>query len=269
MSGAGNDFVVCRRTDWPFADISRGRIRLLCARGTGVGVDGLLVLKRLRKDRDTFRMSYYNSDGSRAAFCGNGARCAAQWAYRNGWVPKRFSFWTDSGNVEARIVRGGCVRIRMPEPRWEDREKRVRALGRWWRVLSVFVGVPHAVIWVGNLKKAAVELWGRSIRFHSAFGRQGTNVDFVSEDGRGGIEIRTYERGVERETSACGSGAVASAVAFCLKRNVSPPILCKTASGEVLTVDFSGDGLSHKKSGLGPVWLEGPVRTLFEGIYYF
>ncbi len=249
MSGAGNDFVLVEESSL------RGRpraplARRLCLRRGGVGADGLLIVGR--KDSSP-TVDYYNADGSRA-FCANGARCAAWWARRRGWVGKRFTLRSSRGDIEAEVPRPGRARLRMPAARRARFGLSLRALGRRWKAHSIDTGVPHAVVEVEGLDRFPVASVGRALRRHPAFGRAGANVNFISRRGRL-LLIRTYERGVEDETLACGTGAVAAALCAHRLYGLSSPIRVQAAGGE-LAVRFD----SFER-----IWLEGPAEVLFEG----
>ncbi|MDE2491890.1 MAG: diaminopimelate epimerase [Elusimicrobia bacterium] len=244
LSGAGNDFVLLagRRGSAALA-------RRLCSRRAGIGADGLLGLTR-RGGR--LRLDYRNADGS-SAFCGNGTRCAALWAAAHGWVRgPRFVLHTARGPLGARLSGRGRASISMPVPRRMRLARRLKVFGRTVTVHFVEVGVPHAVVFVPDVERADLGGLGRALRFHKAFGRAGANVDFVQVRGRA-LLLRTYERGVEGETLACGTGAVAvAAVARALGR-VGDRARVR-ARGGVLDVEL-GAGAR----------LEGPGETVFTG----
>lgn len=245
LSGAGNDFVL---VEGPLAAArARALARRLCDRREGVGADGLLVAER-------GRVRYLNADGS-DAFCGNGARCAAWWLSRRGWGGSSFSL---SGVAVKAAVAAGSGRVRMPDAT-PVRRLKVRAEGRSWDVRFLDTGVPHAVVVVAAKDLAAfpVARVGHALRRHRAFGPAGTNVDFVAAV-PGGLRLRTYERGVEDETLACGTGAVAAALAARGGRAGRTRV---RALGGTLTVAFS----PRKDGGFADVWLEGPVRQTFTG----
>lgn len=250
LSGAGNDFVLVTAAAGP------ALARRLCRRRRGVGADGLLAVKRLG---ERIRLSYFNADGSRA-FCGNGLRCAAWWAYRQGWTRgrKEFELETSQGRLRAKITGPNEAAVRMPSPRDVRLGLKLKALGRRLTVHYVDTGVPHAVLAWNDVLNAPVAELGRALRFHKAFAPAGANVDFVAF-GRGALRLRTYERGVEDETLACGTGVTAAAaVAFLLGR-ARPPVRVRAQGGDVLTVRFN--------EGLDDLWLEGPVTPVFRGTF--
>lgn len=252
LTGAGNDFVLL--LERPARSLPEAA-RRICHRQFGIGADGLLLLRPVR--RLDFRLLYYNSDGSRASFCGNGGLCSAYfWSRRTGKTALRFL--ADSGEVAAR-VNGRRARISVPAPTEVRMSRRIRARGRRWRVDFCRAGVPHACLFVKNLERADVRRIGRAIRFHPAFGREGTNVNFVEVLGRRRIATRTYERGVEDETLSCGSGAIAAAVLAFLRGKVRPPVRVSQPGGERV-VDFR-----MRNGRLYDVSLEGEVRIVCEG----
>jgi diaminopimelate epimerase len=235
MSGAGNDFIVVEgRPGLKGPELARK----LCPRRIAIGADGLLVLERGRNG--SHRMIYYNADGSRA-FCGNGSRCAAMWMRRRNWSGRNVSFQSDNGPLEAVVTGPERVRLRMPPATPPES----RTAGKW-RGFFLDTGVPHFVVPVKKLDAVDVEAVGRELRFHKAFAPKGANVNFV-ERGR----IRTYERGVEAETLACGTGAVAAALA-----KGRSPVALKARSGDILKVEWTS---------LSDIWLEGPAVVTFEG----
>ncbi len=199
MHGAGNDFIIFDK----IIDLSPKKISELCNRREGIGADGLIMLSQKEA---SFEMRYYNSDGSRANFCGNGGRCAAYFAFKNFNLNNNFVFFADDGSHEAWIQADLAVKIKMISPFDKD------LYNLSYQGLSynfVNTGVEHVVAFVNNLPDFPVENYGRIIRNHSIF-PNGTNVNFVEKNGSE-IHIRTYERGVEAETLACGTGICAAA----------------------------------------------------------
>lgn len=250
LSGAGNDFVLLEgRVRKPGA-----LARRLCDRREGVGADGLLIVERAPK----LKLSYFNADGSEA-FCGNGSRCAAWWMHRRGWAGGEFSFSTSEGALRARVTGENSAAIRMPPPKVLKLGLTLKVLGRTLTADWLDTGVPHAVIAVKDLPSFPVVELGRAVRRHKAFGAPGANADFVT-CGRKEVGLRTYERGVEDETLACGTGAVAAAVAAFLAGRVKPPVRVRVKSRQILTVRFSSRG-----GAIEDVWLEGPAQLVFQG----
>ncbi|MBI4055836.1 MAG: diaminopimelate epimerase [Elusimicrobia bacterium] len=259
LSGAGNDFILLEAPPGR-RSFSPAQIRRLCDRQQGVGADGILWV---RPENAGVRLRYWNADGSRASFCGNGARCAAFWAgVRSGKRTRaRVRLLCDSGTVEAELLSQGRVRLALPPPRDWRLRKRVRVGGRSFLTHFVRIGVPHVVVEYGDLERFPVAVWGRRLRKAVPFRPEGANVNFVRFEGGRRASLRTYERGVEGETLACGTGAAASAaVGFCLGK-LRSPARCRVRSGQVLTVGAQRDG-SGEIVGL---WQEGPVQVVFRG----
>jgi len=251
MSGSGNDFVVIDNRRKVIRGSPAALAKRLCYRQEGVGGDGLLLLEPSAKA--DFRMVYYNADGSRASMCGNGARCMAWFAHQHKVVGTDFTFETDAYLVHAQ-VRQTRVRVTLSDAQNYQPELPVRIQGKTYKTAFLNTGVPHAVIVVPNVETIDVEALGREFRFHPAFGPKGTNVNFVQKRGANRLRVRTYERGVETETLACGTGVTASAIVAVRQGQVQSPVLCTTTGGDVLTVRLTPT-----------VTLEGPVRLTFKG----
>jgi diaminopimelate epimerase len=260
MSGSGNDFVMIdnRRGDFP-KPLSRWA-KKLCDRHEGVGAHGLLLLEKSAKA--DFRMVYFNADGSRASMCGNGARCMAWFAHHRNAAGTKSVFETDAGLVSA-IVEDHVVEITMGEAK-DYQTHNVRAAGRIWPVTFLNTGVPHAVVFVPRVDAIDIRNVGRALRVHKVFGPAGANVNFVQRVDRHTLKVRTYERGVEGETLACGTGVTASAVAACLKSSVQAPVRCQTAGGDILQVRFNLHPADPSKPAT-QLALRGPVRITFKG----
>jgi len=256
LSGAGNDFLLFESKKLP-KGARAALARRLCLRRQSIGADGLLIITRNGR-RKLPELDYYNADGSRA-FCGNGSRCAAWWMYRQGWVGKTFTFDSIAGPIDAIIESKELVRIHMPNAYGLKRYLRLKAVGKTYRVCAINTGVPHALIRVKGLKRFPVFKVGRALRHHPAFKPKGTNVNFIEIDGPKTL-VRTYERGVEDETLACGTGVVASAIATYLWTGKKPPVRV-VARGGRLKVDFKTTPNGCFKD----VWLEGAARITYHG----
>lgn len=258
MSGAGNDFIVLDSTDNPD---SRGPspafIAGVCRRGLGVGADGLLELLPPRGS-EAFRMSYFNSDGGRASMCGNGARCICCFAHSRGLVKigDPFDFASDSGLHHGLVLTPCSARIWMTEPTVSFLEKPVD-LGMTCPVSLVDTGVPHAVVLRHGLDDGTFEKMAPVLRRHPATGPAGANADWAMMLPDGSLSLRTFERGVEGETLACGTGAVAAAL-VCLETQPGfrLPARVHVASGLCLTVGRDDRGW----------WLSGEARAVYRGI---
>ncbi len=259
MSGTGNDFVVIdhRRPLIPESDQAEF-VRKVCRRMFSIGADGLILIEN--SETADFAWRFYNGDGSVAEMCGNGARCAARFAYARGIAGKTMKFETLAGIIEAEILDDDEVSLLMTAP--VDYRKGLSAeLGGKEREVSFMnSGVPHAVLFMENDIDIPVKEWGNTIRFHELFQPAGTNVNFVQilDDA---IRVRTYERGVEDETMACGTGAVASAIFAAEKGVCSSPVRVTTSGGEHLKIVFDLQDTGQAEN----VYLQGPARIIYIG----
>lgn len=263
MNGCGNDFIFVdhRDVDWSQWDLPE-MARLLCRRRVSVGADGFVLLIPPADPDNDFAWRFFNADGSEAEMCGNAARCAARFALIKGLVKSStMRFETLSGVVEAEVEEG-AVKVRMNDPDQIRPQLTVLLPQGKVDLVSLNTGVPHAVTFVEEVEAVPVVEMGRLIRYHDAFFPKGTNVDFVQVVSGSTLKIRTYERGVEDETLACGTGAVACAVAAHLLGMVSPPVEVMTRGGGALGVHFETRGhLGYKE-----VYLRGDARLVYEGI---
>jgi diaminopimelate epimerase len=259
MSGSGNDFIIIDNRHGIVGGRDRSALaRRVCRRHTSVGADGLILIEE--SDRAAFRWDFYNADGSRADMCGNGGRCAARFAQMEGIVPAELSFETGAGIIAAEVA-GTSVKIQLTRP-GDYRENIVLDVeGMEYTASFVNTGVPHTVVMVNDVRLVDVPAKGRLIRYHPAFLPAGTNVNFVSVIGPGRLRVRTYERGVEGETLACGTGSVASALVAWKKGFTGAVTAVETAGGEVLTVHIEPDG----GAGLPAVYLEGNTIVVCRG----
>ncbi|MEO7794180.1 MAG: diaminopimelate epimerase [Thermoanaerobaculia bacterium] len=233
VSGGGNDFLALAA---PEREPSADEIRSWCARGLSFGADGLFTLQRV--DAGGVRMRYWNADGLPAALCLNGTRCAARLALHLGWTEATFPVATDAGTFAARAVAPTEIALQLPAPDDLPRRRVVEIDGRTHEGWFVTVGVPHLIlIWSGSLAQAPVAALGAALRAHAEFAPAGTNVDFVRFPTPNRMEIRSFERGVEAETLACGTGVLA-ATAVGLQLNLAKlPLQASTLGGFTLTVD--------------------------------
>ena len=268
LSGTGNDFIIIdhREPFIPAADHAEFA-RLVCRRRFSVGADGLILVEN--SATADFRWQFYNGDGSRAEMCGNGARCAARFAYEKHIAPASMRFETDAGTIEAFVLdaSGTSVKIRLTAP--EDLRLNIPlAIGRMAQTLHfINTGVPHTVVLVNDAGMIPVADWGREIRFHEMFQPAGTNANFIQVLPGDTLLVRTYERGVEGETMACGTGAVAAALVAVLLQQADPPVTVITSGGERLTIHFTireEGGLRRLDPDAG-IFLEGPVHGIYEG----
>ncbi|HEX5385393.1 MAG TPA: diaminopimelate epimerase [Gemmatimonadales bacterium] len=278
MTGSGNDFVMVDGREEPAERWTPARIAAACDRRAGIGADGLVVLSPA--EGGAVRMGYWNADGSRAAMCGNAALCSTRLAARLGLGRAQgMRLLTDAGVVESRCVDDAepvssavnaagdaddRAEIRLPDAAMPAPvTAAVRAPGEqamWFGV----VGVPHLVVLVGDTARVDLAARGRPLRFEPAFGPAGANANFVAppREPGGPWRIRTYERGVEGETLACGTGTVAAALALAADCRLTLPAAFLTAGGEVLTVR------ARLEAGWATdIWLGGQGRLVFSGAW--
>ena len=256
MVASGNDFVVVDNRKKVIAD-AVSFARQVCQRHTGVGGDGVLLLETSQKA--DFKIRILNAEGSEAEACGNGFRCVALLAHERFGFSRKRRFESLAGVIDADVKRSR-VRVRLMDPKeFRDREK-IKVNGRELHYYFIRVGVPHVVIFVEGLSKVPVFEIGRAIRHHPHFQPAGTNVNFVEVTGSGSVNVETYERGVEQNTLACGTGSTASAIVSAKAGYVRPPVRVKTRGGEILTVDFTKKG-----DKMQDVYLEGEAKLVFEG----
>lgn len=258
MCAGGNDFIIVDNRESILPEDKSSLAKKICQRRFSVGADGLLLLEN--SSQTDFRMRIFNPDGSEPEMCGNGACCITRFAHLRGIAEKRMSFETGAGQMEAEIVDEG-VKLQMGEPNNIGLNLEIPLKEGKYTLHKINTGVPHAVSFVDNLEEVDVKGLGSQIRYHSQFQPEGTNADFVQVvDGRT-LKMRTYERGVEDETDACGTGAVAAAtIAFSLKKVTEIPVRVESRGGEVLKVYFNSEGQKVTN-----VYLEGEARTVYEG----
>ncbi len=258
MSGSGNDFLIIdhRRKCIP-QNLQPSLVERVCRRMFSAGGDGVILIEE--SENADFRWQFYNADGSVAEMCGNGARCAARFAFVNNIAAETMCFETVAGVIEAQIGEGQQVRISMTEP-GPLRENLEVDTGLIVHGASfINTGVPHVVIFVDE-GDIPVKKWGRTVRMDRQFQPDGTNVNFVTMLDAGEIRARTYERGVEDETRACGTGAVASAIVTSKKGMTKSPVTVVTSGGDRLVIDFDLQGGCAKK-----VHLTGPAHIIYHG----
>lgn len=258
MSGSGNDFIVIdNRQKILDGDRLGDFIPKVCTRKVSVGADGLILIEP--SPRANFRWRFFNSDGSEAEMCGNGGRCAARFAVLKGIAPSKLSFETLAGIIEAEVS-GRVVKLQMVQPTSLKLNLGVSVEGQTHQLHFINTGVPHAIKLVDDAAAVEVKDLGRKIRFHTHFQPAGTNADFVQVVDRWHIKVRTYERGVEDETLACGTGAVASALIAGKMGLADSPVEVQTSGGEILKIHFQ-----PQEEGFGLVFLEGDTRLVYEG----
>lgn len=244
LHGSGNDFVVIDNRAGLLAESDLSEFTLLVSRrARSVGADGVVLIEEAVEPETDFRWRYFNADGSEGEMCGNGAMCGARFADLIGLAMTEMAFSTMSGIVRARVERStGQVELAMPDTGPIEAPRKVDVEGSRYELIPIQVGVPHAVLYVPDAdafgSRPDLERIGRAIRRSDAFAPAGTNVNVVSTLGENRLRMRTYERGVEAETLACGTGAVASAVVSAGRGMVRSPVEIVASSGMPLVVSF-------------------------------
>lgn len=272
MSGAGNDFVLFDKKLNPDLTLSGESIKKICDRRFGVGADGIIVID---DSLDlNFEMEYYNSDGSTGSLCGNGARCAIKYGtLSNRNVNELIRFKSNGKEYSGKMLNLDSIRFYLNQPEGLRLNFNVGVAGKKVNASFVNTGAPHLVINLNDLLSSEILTdlnsndfeslpvydLGREIRFSKDFAPDGVNVNFI-KIGEQNIEIRTYERGVENETLACGTGSVAAAIILYENYNVNPPVELKTKGGRFLEVDFIFGGQKYQD-----LSLTGPAEVVFKG----
>lgn len=258
MSGSGNDFILIdNRDDSLSVKNLKEFVKKVCERKTSVGADGLIIIEN--SDRVDFRWRFFNADGSEVEMCGNGGRCAARFAVIKGITKENLSFETGAGIIDAE-VKENVVKLRLTDPRDLKIDYNINIENSLYAVNSINTGVPHVVHFVDDLDSCDVRGHGRLIRYHEVYQPEGTNANFVRVIDENTLGIRTYERGVEDETLACGTGAVASALIASWKGWVDSPVDVCVRSGETLKIYFE-----KTENGLEKVYLEGGTSVVYQG----
>jgi len=259
MNGAGNDFVLIDNREGKIR-LNAGQITRLCDRHRGVGADGVILLTKCVSQKADWAWDFYNSDGSAADMCGNGARCFARFVQRLTGAKKSLTFETRAGVINA-VFQKDRVSIGLTPPKDLRLKDKIKVAGQYLVVNSLNTGVPHCVVFVPEiLDQIPVEEWGPEIRFHKHYAPKGANVNFAQIEGRGTIRVRTYERGVEGETLACGTGVTASALVASELCHFPSPIKVRVKSGDTLEVSFEKVGGQFAN-----VRLTGPADFVFDG----
>ena len=262
LSGSGNDFIIIdyRKPMMPSRDEMRMFVSKVCRRGISVGADGVILIKSSQVA--DYGWHYYNADGGEVDMCANGSRCAARFAFENNIAPAKHTFETLAGIVSAEVVQenGVYVRVQLPNPSPVHLGMQIPLGDKVFTGHFVNTGVEHVVYFVDDVQKTDVVTLGRKTRYHHLFAPSGTNANFISVTDPHHIAIRTYERGVENETLACGTGSIAAALVATALKKVTPPVSLLTQSGLVLEVDFTQDGVVYKN-----VSLKGDARVIYKG----
>lgn len=261
MAGSGNTFIVADNRKNLIKNPSQFATKA-CQSPEFGGADGVLLIEKPRATETDFFMRIVNADGSEAEACGNGYRCVGLYAAKHLEVsnPKLIRVGTLGGTVEINAVSPKAIKVKMVNPFDYRAEIKIPLKDQTWTASFLNTGVPHAVIFTNDLKNVPVNELGRAIRRHEWFAPKGTNVNFVEITGKNALSIRTYERGVEAETLACGTGSVAAAITAHLAGRVNAPVEVLPKSGEHLKVYFDRSG-----SEMTNVYLEGPAEFILEG----
>lgn len=256
FSASANDFILLDNRTGTFTDVASLLARRLCAQRYSVGADGLILIEPSNKA--SFRVRFFNPDGGEFSTCGNGGRAAARFAHLSVIAGRRMTIETNAGVIEAE-VQTNAVRIKFVQPSHFQSYVPITIDGKIIRGHSVRIGDPHFILFANDLRRHSIVPFARKIRYHEAFGEEGTNVHFLEPLSRGLFRIRSYERGVENETLACGSGCVSSAIALTSTGQAEPPITFEPQSGIPLTVHF------QKSGSFQDLYLEGDARLVFRG----
>jgi diaminopimelate epimerase len=257
MSGSGNDFIIIdnRSNIVDESDLSNFIVNV-CRRKMSVGADGVILVENT--DNADFKWRFFNSDGSVAEMCGNGARCVARFAYLNNIAGSNMSFETLAGLVKAEVIEER-VKVKMTDPFDLETDVAIEFKNGLTSIYSINTGVPHVVMVKNSIDDIDIVKIGRKIRYHDRFLPAGTNVNFVCHVKDNTIAIRTYERGVEDETLACGTGAAASAIVMAHKMKLDSPLSVLTRSGEYLNIFFK-----EKEGQYYDIYLEGDARIIYK-----
>ncbi|MDX1953353.1 MAG: diaminopimelate epimerase [Verrucomicrobiota bacterium] len=258
MNGAGNDFILIDNRAGKIS-LSPEQVVRLCHRQRGIGADGLFLLVPSRSGKAEWAWDFFNSDGSSADMCGNGARCFGRFIQKVAGAGTQTSFETGAGVIKATFS-GDRVTVNLTPPRDLRLNDSVQLSIGNHLIHSLNTGVPHAVLFVPDADKAMVQNLGHEIRFHSHFAPRGTNANFVQVLGPNSIRVRTYERGVEGETLACGTGVTASALIAAKLHGFTSPVQVRVQGGDDLEVRFA-----LQENSFSDVALTGPADFVFEG----
>ncbi len=258
MHASGNDFIIIDNREGKVSGDVPEMARRLCRPHFSVGADGLILIEK--STVADFKWRFFNSDGSEGEMCGNGSRCAAMFAYARCIGGRELCFETQAGIIRAEI-KDGSVKVQLTQPTDYCPEMAVDIGGKEYKAAFINTGVPHVVYFVEDIESVDVSGIGAATRYHEIFKPAGTNANFAQVSGDGDILLRTYERGVEAETMACGTGATAAALVAGAAGLVKSPVRVKTRGGAELIVHFDWDG-----NRFGDVFLEGDAVFVYQGV---
>ncbi len=259
ICASNNDFILVDHRKPFITDAAQLAVEM-CRRRYSVGADGLILLEN--SDKADFRMRYLNSDGGEVEMCGNGSRAISIFARKLGIIKKKGKFETPAGIIETDLIAETRVRIKLTEPHSFQDNLTVSLGGQERKAFFINTGVPHVVVEVDDIGKIPVKEWGSSIRYDEQFAPGGANANFIERVKGRYVKIRTYERGVEDETLACGTGSAAAAIIASRIYGIKPPVSMITEGGDELTIHFS-----EENEKISDVYLEGPVFVVFQGKY--
>ena len=258
MSGTGNDFILIDNRDGAWDHfVAPWFVRAVCRRKKAAGADGVIFIER--SGTCDFSWRFFNADGSTAEMCGNGARCAARYAVLRGIAGQKLCFETGAGVIQAEVY-GSRVKTQLTRPGMPELNICLEVNNRGYVFHSIHTGVPHVVCFVDDLAAVPVQTLGRAVRFHPRFQPAGTNVNFVVQKDSDMLHIRTYERGVEDETLACGTGSVAAALIALTLGKATSPVSLQTAGGDILRVSTPSPTPPFEE-----VYLEGDTTVVYTG----
>ena len=258
MNGAGNDFLLLDNRAGAI-QLTRDQIVRLCDRHRGVGADGIIMLVPPGSSKADWAWDFFNSDGSMGEMCGNGARCFARYVQKHTSLARDLTFQTVAGVISASFS-GRLVTVNLTAPESLRLNEQLPLSTGPQTVHSLNTGVPHAVLFVPDADKALLQQLGPEIRRHPHYAPKGTNVNFVQGLGPGHIRVRTFERGVEGETLACGTGVTASALISSRVHHFTSPVKVQVQGGDQLEVSFK-----EVNGQFTDVRLTGPAEFVFEG----
>jgi len=265
MSGAGNDFVFIDKNQNDWLQVNTDIVQKICDRRNGIGADGLITIED--SATHNFNMNYFNADGSTGSLCANGARCAILFASGSGRLTSnRAEFLSNGVEYKGEVLSDSEIKFYLNPPKKIKYNFKIKAAGRIFNAHFADTGSPHVVIdinesegFLPSLDTIPVELLGREIRYLPEFSPEGANVNFI-EVKDGAIKIRTYERGVESETLACGTGSVAAALICFVTKKLSAPVKIIPKSNEKLFVNFEVENSKVRN-----LSLTGPAKAIFTG----
>lgn len=256
LSGSGNDFILIDNRSGTFSQTAGELAKRICARRYSVGADGLILVQN--SERASIRVRYFNPDGSEFDTCGNGGRCAVRFAYLSGICDSKITVETNIGILEAEVV-GDSVKLRFVGPGEVRLNQKLTVDGTEISGDYVKLGDPHFVVSPREFPTTSIVPLARKIRNHETFAPAGANVHFIHIVSRQKLRIRTYEKGVEDETLACGSGCISASITTFLQKQTDPPITFEPYSGIPVKVHFQ-TGRDFQD-----LYLEGDARLIYRG----